>query len=63
MQDRGELPSEADPDERASGLLAAYQGGLVLAQASGDTAPLRHALDLALAACGASLQARAGAGR
>jgi TetR/AcrR family transcriptional regulator, transcriptional repressor for nem operon len=38
------------PDTRATALLAAYQGGLLLSQAQGDIAPLRTALDVALGA-------------
>ena len=53
VQSDGELRAGADPDALAEGMLAAYQGGLVLAQAHGTIAPLRAALDLALAGCGA----------
>lgn len=48
MQERGELSSEADPSSLALGLLAAAQGGLLLAQTMRSTAPLEVALDLAL---------------
>jgi AcrR family transcriptional regulator len=48
MRSVGELPPQADPDALAEGLLAAYQGGLVLAQVRGNLDPLRSALDLAL---------------
>jgi TetR/AcrR family transcriptional repressor of nem operon len=42
-----------EPERQATALLAAYQGGLLLAQARGDLDPLRTALDLALAGVGA----------
>ena len=48
MRERGELTPEADPEELALGLLAAVQGGLLLAQAASSVTPLRAALDLAL---------------
>jgi AcrR family transcriptional regulator len=43
----------AKPKRQATALLAAYQGGLLLSQARGDLAPLRTALDAALAGAGA----------
>lgn len=43
----------AGPKRQATALLAAYQGGLLLSQASGDLGPLRTAFDVALAAAGA----------
>jgi AcrR family transcriptional regulator len=43
------LRRSADPDALATAMLAAIQGGLVLAQASGDLRPLGDALDAALA--------------
>jgi TetR/AcrR family transcriptional repressor of nem operon len=49
MRAVGELRAQADPDTLAEGLLAAYEGGLVLSQVRGDLDPLRAALDLALA--------------
>ncbi|MBO0876840.1 MAG: TetR family transcriptional regulator C-terminal domain-containing protein [Pseudonocardia sp.] len=48
MQDRGELSAEADVDELATGVVAALQGGLILAQAARSEKPLRAALDLAI---------------
>ncbi|MGV7354746.1 TetR family transcriptional regulator C-terminal domain-containing protein, partial [Mycobacterium kansasii] len=50
IADRGGLRPEADPTRSAAGLLAAYQGGMLLADVHNDVAPLRHALDTALAA-------------
>jgi AcrR family transcriptional regulator len=51
---RGELAPGADPAVLATGLLAAYEGGVLLADVAGDPARLRHALravtDSALAA-------------
>ncbi len=48
MRQRGELPADADPDALALGLLAAAQGGLLLAHATRSVTPLQVALDLAL---------------
>ncbi|MCE7003104.1 TetR/AcrR family transcriptional regulator [Kibdelosporangium philippinense] len=45
MRDRGELRSDADPERLAIAALAAVQGGLLLAQARTDSAPLEIALD------------------
>ena len=45
VQARGELHPAADPDTVAVALLAAYQGGILLANARGDLTPLRRALD------------------
>ncbi|GAA5112656.1 TetR/AcrR family transcriptional regulator [Pseudonocardia adelaidensis] len=44
VRDRGELAAGLDPEHAAAGLLAAYQGGVLLAGATGDIAPLRLAL-------------------
>jgi TetR/AcrR family transcriptional regulator, transcriptional repressor for nem operon len=49
MRDRGQLRPDADPDQLASSLMAAFQGGLLLTQAARDIQPLREALDAALA--------------
>ena len=49
MQERGRLRADADPDQLADSLTAAFQGGVLLAQAAGDPAPLRNALAAALA--------------
>jgi TetR/AcrR family transcriptional repressor of nem operon len=49
MREGGDLADEADPDRLAIGLLAAVQGGLLLAQTAGSVAPLEAALDVALA--------------
>jgi len=48
MRDRGDLPSSADPDRLASGLLAAVQGGLLLTQTTRDAGALEAALDVAI---------------
>jgi TetR/AcrR family transcriptional repressor of nem operon len=48
MQDDGILPATADPDALATGLMAALQGGYLLAQADHDVAPMATALDMAL---------------
>lgn len=44
LRDRGELAAGVDPENAAAGLLAAYQGGVLLAGATGDLALLRRAL-------------------
>ena len=56
MRHRGALAEEADPDRLALGLLAAVQGGLLLAQTAGSVAPLEAALDLALAGVEAQVE-------
>lgn len=48
MRDRGELRADADPRRLALGLLAAVQGGLLLAQAMREPTPLEAALDTAI---------------
>lgn len=48
MRDRGDLRSDADPDELALATLAALQGGLLLTQVRRETAPLEAALDTVL---------------
>ncbi|BBZ25856.1 transcriptional regulator [Mycolicibacterium madagascariense] len=48
MYDRGELRRKADPQRLATVLLAAVEGGMLLAQVHRDTAPLETALDDAL---------------
>jgi AcrR family transcriptional regulator len=45
MQDRGELRAEADVPRLACALMAAVEGGLLLAKAQRDVAPLEAALD------------------
>lgn len=63
-RERGELAADADPDALALGLLAAAQGGLLLAQAAGSLTPLQVSLDLALDCIEARLlQAPGQAGR
>ena len=54
MHDRGEL--DADPDTLAAGLLAALQGGLLLAQTTRSVLPLEAALGLALDGVAAHLR-------
>ena len=49
MRERGDLRPDADPEALAHALLAANQGGLLLAQVKRDPAPLRAALSGALA--------------
>jgi AcrR family transcriptional regulator len=45
MQDRGELKADADAGELALALVAAGEGGLLVAKACRDVAPLESALD------------------
>ncbi len=48
MQDARVLAAEADPRRLATGLMAALQGGYLLAQAAHDVEPMEIALDMAL---------------
>jgi AcrR family transcriptional regulator len=48
MRESGVLRPEADPDRLATGLVAALQGGHILAQTARDAAPMRIALDMAI---------------
>jgi TetR/AcrR family transcriptional repressor of nem operon len=49
MQERGELAAEADPARLATMVIAALQGGMLLARVRGDITPLRDAVDGAVA--------------
>lgn len=49
MQAKGALRADADPDQLAVGLMAALQGGYLLASTARDVRPMKIALDLALA--------------
>lgn len=48
LQDRGILSRQAEADVLATGMLAALQGGYLLAQTAGDADPMRIALDMAM---------------
>jgi AcrR family transcriptional regulator len=48
MQRVGSIRAEADPVQLANLLLAAFQGGMLLAQVARDIAPLRDALQAAV---------------
>jgi hypothetical protein len=48
MQDSGKLRPGADADALATGLIAALQGGYLLAQTARDVRPMEIALDMAL---------------
>ncbi|MET7751163.1 TetR/AcrR family transcriptional regulator [Micromonospora sp. NPDC005367] len=48
LQRQGRLSNEADPEKLASLLLAAFQGGMLLAQVAREISPLRDALEAAL---------------
>jgi TetR/AcrR family transcriptional repressor of nem operon len=48
MRDRGDPRSDADPDQLTYALMAALQGGMLLAQTARDLAPLRAALNSVL---------------
>ncbi|MGE5158556.1 MAG: TetR/AcrR family transcriptional regulator [Gemmatimonas sp.] len=48
MRERGELAASADPHELALALLAAVQGGLLLAKTTRSSRPLEIALDMAI---------------
>ena len=56
MTRRGELLDDADPERLALGLLAAVQGGLLLARTARSVDPLAAALDLALAGVAAQVR-------
>jgi TetR/AcrR family transcriptional repressor of nem operon len=49
MRENGTLGADAEPDELATGLMAALQGGYLLAQASHSPEPMRIALEMAFA--------------
>ncbi len=49
MQDKGSLSPGADPGQLATGLMAALQGGYLLARTAHNSQPMEIALDLALA--------------
>jgi AcrR family transcriptional regulator len=49
MRQNGALRDDADPDELATGIMAALQGGYLLAQTERSTEPMEIALDMALA--------------
>jgi hypothetical protein len=48
MRARGELGSRESPDRLAATIIAALQGGMLLARISGDITPLRDAVNLAV---------------
>ena len=48
MQRESRLRADADPDQLANLVLAAFQGGMLLAQVSRDLSPLRDALATAI---------------
>ncbi|MBF8188896.1 TetR/AcrR family transcriptional regulator [Nonomuraea sp. K274] len=48
MQQLGRISAEADPAQLANLLLAAFQGGMLLAQVARDIAPLKDALQTAI---------------
>ncbi len=48
MRSNGTLSEAADPQALATGIMAALQGGYVLAQAARDPGPMQVALDLAM---------------
>lgn len=54
LHNAGQLPAGIDPDDLAVTLLAALQGGLLLAQVERDTRPLETAVDTILALASAS---------
>ncbi len=48
MVEAGTLRADADPQSLATGLMAALQGGYLLAQSARDSAPMKVALDMAI---------------
>jgi TetR/AcrR family transcriptional repressor of nem operon len=62
MRERGRLRADTSPRELATAVIAALEGGLLLAQVNRSTRPLELALDMALAhlrSCAPSRSARA----
>lgn len=49
FQNAGLIPQEADVSQLATGMLAAVQGGYLLAQTSRDVTPMASAIDMAIA--------------
>lgn len=49
LRDGGALPPDVSIDQLATGLMAALQGGYMLAQAAHDVAPMATSIDMALA--------------
>jgi AcrR family transcriptional regulator len=49
LQDDGVLPPDASVDQLATGLIAAVQGGYILAQTVRDVTPMATSIDMALA--------------
>jgi len=52
MRDRGQLVPAADPGQLATAMLAALEGGLLLAQVERNTRPLAAALDVMISFTG-----------
>lgn len=48
MRAKGILSTDADPEELATGIMAALQGGYLLAQTAHDSGPMAVALDMAI---------------
>lgn len=48
MQENGTLREEADPDQLATAVMAALQGGYLLAQTAQDVEPMRVSMQMAL---------------
>lgn len=48
LQDAGALPGEVSVDQLATGLMAAVQGGYMLAQTDRDVTPMATSIDMAL---------------
>jgi TetR/AcrR family transcriptional regulator, transcriptional repressor for nem operon len=49
LQEAGALPAEVSVDQLATGLMAAVQGGYMLAQTERDVTPMATSIDMALA--------------
>jgi TetR/AcrR family transcriptional repressor of nem operon len=48
MIDNGTLPPDADPDQLATAIMAALQGGYLLSQTAHSSTPMQVALDMAI---------------
>jgi hypothetical protein len=63
MRDRGQLGAAADPGQLAIAVLAALQGGLLLAKVKRDVRPLAAALDVMISLIASLAPAGQGEGK
>jgi TetR/AcrR family transcriptional repressor of nem operon len=48
LRERGEMPADAEPEQLATMLISALQGGMLLARTRGDVGPLRAVFGVAI---------------